>query len=336
MRRTLLVRAVVLATVLAACGEPEDAAVTDEAPTADVPAEETETPDDEAEADPTAVEAASEADAEPNVIDIVSTGHDFDLPDEIPSGWITFRHHNDSPETHFALLAGLPEGRSAGDSRDEVVPPFQEAMDLINEGQPEEGFAMLAELPEWSAGTVYVGGPGFVAPGEVAETTIYLEPGNYQVECYVKTDGIFHTSHMLEDVTVTEESVDVGEPAADFEVTLTNDGLEIDGDVEAGERTFSVHVEEQMLHGHGLGHDVHVARVDEDTDLDELAAWMNWAHPDGLEVPAPADFAGGAQTMPEGHTAYVTVEFEPGDHAFVAEVDEPRDKGMLEVVTVDG
>ncbi len=335
MRRTQLVSAVVLATVLAACGEPEDTATTDEELTADEQAEEVEASDDEAQEDPTEVEEASEADAEMHVVDIVSTGHDFDLPDEIPSGWVTLRYHNDSPETHFALLADLPAGRTAEDSREEVVPPFQEAMDLINEGAPEEGFAMLEELPAWSAESVYMGGPGFVAPGEVAETTVKLEPGNYQVECYIKTDGLFHTTHMLEDVTVSEESVEVGEPQPDFEVTLTNDGLDIDGAVEAGERTFAVHFEEQMLHGHGLGHDVHVARVDEDTDLDELATWMNWAHPDGLEISAPADFVGGAQTMPEGHTAYVTVELEPGDYAFVAEVDEPRDKGMLEVVTVD-
>ena len=332
MGRTRLVSAVALATVLAACGEPEEATMTDE------PADEADASDEAAEEASTEDDAEDEepaSDGEEHVIDLVSRGHDFDLPEEIPSGWVTLRYHNDSPETHFALLADLPDGRTAEDSREEVVPPFQEAMDLINEGEPEEGFAMLEELPAWSAESVYMGGPGFVAPGEVAETTVYLEPGDYQVECYIKTDGRFHTAHMLEDVSVTEGSVDVGEPEADVEVTLTNDGLEIGDDVEAGERTFAVHFEEQMLHGHGLGHDVHIARIVGDTDLDEVAAWMNWADPNGLEVPAPAEFVGGAQTMPEGHTAYITVDLEPGEYAFVAEVDEPRAKGMLEVVTVE-
>ena len=270
----------------------------------------------------------------PYVVDIVSEGHDFQLPEEIPSGWVTFRYHNDSHETHFALLGDLAEGITAQDSREEVVPVFQEAMDLINDGDPEAGFAQFEEMPEWSEETVYMGGPGFVAPGGMAETTVYLEPGNYQVECYVKTDGVWHTDGMLVDLTVTEEESGAPEPDADFEVILTNEGLGIEGDVQSGEQTFAVEFAEQMLHGNALWHDVHVARIDGDTDLDELAAWMNWANPEGLEDPAPAEFIGGAQMMPEGSTAYVTVDLEPGEYAFIAEVDDPQDKGMLETVTV--
>ena len=172
------------------------------------------------------------------------------------------------------------------------------------------------------------------APDTEEGTAAHLEPGNYRVECYVKTDGVWHTDSMLVDLTVTEERSGAPEPDADFEVTVTNDGLGIDGEVEAGERTFAVEFAEQRLHGNALWHDVHVARVDDDTDLDELAAWMNWANPEGLEDPAPAVFIGGALMMPEGSTAYVTVDLEPGECAFIAEVDDPQDKDMLETVTV--
>lgn len=342
MRRTLtrlaaMLFGLVLVTGCADAADEQAADIEDE-PAAEEVADEQDS--DEApettEEEGTEDEATEDEDAEPSpyVVDIVSEGHDFQLPEEIPSGWVTFRYHNDSDETHFALLGDLAEGITAQDSRDEVVPVFQEAMDLINEGDPDAGFAQFEHMPEWSAETVYMGGPGFVAPGGVAETTVYLEPGNYQVECYVKTDGVWHTDSMLVDLTVTEEASGAPEPTSDFEVILTNDGLEIDGDVAAGEQTFAVDFAEQMLHGNALWHDVHVARIDDDTDLDELAAWMNWANPDGLEAPAPAEFIGGAQMMPEGSTAYVTVDLEPGEYAFIAEVDDPDDKDMLQAVTV--
>jgi len=331
-----------LALGIAGCAEMADEQTPDDAADAadEQPAEEATDDADgqDTEEDPVAAEEEGTedeaSDPSPYVVDIVSEGHDFEMPGEIPSGWVTFRYHNDSEETHFALLGDLAEGITAQDSIEEVVPVFQEAMDLINEGDPEAGFAQFENMPEWSAETVYMGGPGFVAPGGVAETTVYLEPGNYQVECYVKTDGVWHTEAMLVDLTVTDEDSGAPEPTADFEVTLTNDGLEIEGDVQAGEQTFAVNFVEQMLHGNALWHDVHVARIDDDTDLDELAAWMNWANPDGLEAPAPAEFIGGAQMMPEGSTAYVTVDLQPGEYAFIAEVDDPQDKGMLQTVSV--
>lgn len=271
-----------------------------------------------------------------NVVDIVATNHTFDAPDEIPSGWTTFRFENNTAETHFALIDLLPEGRTAEDSAQEVAPVFQDAMDLINAGDPDAGFAEFENLPEWSADIVYMGGPGFVAPGGTVETTVNLEPGTYAIECYVKTeDGVFHTTHgMITGLTVTEESSDAEEPDADVEVTVSSeDGFTIDGDLQSGEQTIAVHFEDQTVHGNVLGHDVHLARVDDTTDLDELAAWMNWIG--GLEGDPPAEFVGGAHDMPAGNTAYFTVDLSPGEYVFIAEVDEPAEKNMLQPVTVD-
>lgn len=271
----------------------------------------------------------------PNIVEFTSEGHEFlGLPEEIPSGWTTFRYHNNSHGEHFAYIADLPEGKTSRDSLDEVAPVFQDAMDLIVEGQVGEGFAQFGRLPAWFAETVPMGGPGIVAPGNVAETTVYLEPGNYQIECYVKSDGVFHTFTMLEDLTVTDDANGAREPSADFAVTLTNDGIEIDGEIRPGERTFEVDVQEQTVHGNGLGHDVHLARIDDDTDLDELADWMNWVNPDGLDVTPPAEFLGGAQTMTAGSTAYVSVHLTPGEYVFISEVDNPDEKGMLRTVTI--
>ena len=282
----------------------------------------------------------------PNVVEFTSEGHHFvGLPEEIPSGWTTFRYHNGSDGEHLAFLADLPEidgtQITAEDSQEEVAPVFQAAMDRIVDGHDlQDAFAEFANLPGWYWDVVPMGGPGLVAPGEVAETTVYLEPGHYQLECYVKSLDeetgyhVFHTETMIQDLIVTDEDGGANEPVADFEVNLTKDGIEIDGAVRPGQRTFKVNLDDDAPHGNFLGNSVHIARLDDDTDVEELDAWMNWVEPEGLSITPPATFLGGVNGMRPGSTAYVSVHLTPGEYAFVSEVDNPQGKDMLATVTV--
>ncbi|MGB5304203.1 MAG: hypothetical protein WBP17_13740, partial [Gemmatimonadota bacterium] len=84
---------------------------------------------------------------------------------------------------------------------------------------------------------------------------------------------------------------------------------------------------------YGLGNDVHVVRLDEGTDLDEVIAWMDWMNVDGLRAPSPATFLGGVHEMPAGYTAFFTVDLEPGRYAWIAESGAAR--GMVEEFTVE-
>ena len=79
-----------------------------------------------------------------------------------------------------------------------------------------------------------------------------------------------------------------------------------------------------------------LARLTEDSDLRELATWMDWRLPNGLETPAPVEFLGGTHEMPAGEIAYFRVRLEPGDYAWIAEVANPDEKGMLKTFTVSG
>lgn len=274
---------------------------------------------------------------QPPVVDIVSTGHHFEMPAQVAAGWSTFRFHNQTGATHFAVFEKMPvfEGdqKTYHDSVAEVGPVFQAALDLINAGDPAAGFAEFANLPQWYFDVVFTGGPGLIGPGDVAETTVNLEPGTYAVECYViSADGTFHSVlGMMDGFEVTRENTGASAPRADVELTLSNSGIEVDGVLKPGRRTVAVHFAEQMTHNNGLGHDVHLARLD-GTDVGELSTWMNWIT--GLDSPAPVTFLGGAEEMPAGSTAYVSVEVRPGDHAWVAEIDDPLGKGFLETFTV--
>jgi len=284
----------------------------------------------------------SSASAAVNVVDVTAGHLVFDAPNEIPSGWTTFRLHNESDMTHFAILERMPEGKGVADHQAEVAPVFQEAMDLINEGKVEEAFAKFGELPAWFFEVVIMGGPGLTSPGRTSEMTVYLEPGTYMLECYVKTDGIFHSYNpdpdefgMVHEITVMEKTTIASAPNATLELTLSSEnGIEISGLMRPGKQTIAVHFENQTVHENLLGHDVHLVRLEEDTDISELVTWMNWLDPAGLETPAPAEFLGGTHEMPAGETVYLNVLLKPGNYAWISEVPNSQEKGFLQTFTI--
>ena len=270
-----------------------------------------------------------------NVVEITARGYSLEAPARIPSGWTTLRLRNESGMEHFVIVERLPAGKTLADSRAEVVPVFQDALDLINAGRPDEGFAEFGRLPAWYSEVAFLGGPGLLAGGATGQTSLYLEPGTYVIECYVKTDGRFHSSDgMIAQIVVTDEPGGGSEPAATMELTLSNAGIAVDGELRPGLQTIKVAFAEQMTHEHGLGTDVHLVRLTSDAASDTVAQWMNWADPHGLSTPGPGEFLGGTHEMPAGSTAYFTALITPGRYAFVAEVPNPGEKGLLRAFTV--
>ncbi len=282
------------------------------------------------------IESASD---HPEVVEIVSTGMNFDGPSEISSGWTTFRYVNESTDTHFFVLEKMPGNKNIEDTRQEIIPIFTEAMDMINAGNADQGFAVFDHLPAWFFDVVFTGGPGLISPGGIAETTVELEPGTYVIECYVKMpNGQFHSAlGMVSQIIVTEDENQNPEPTATGEITISAErGIEFEGTVLPGSHTFSVNFEDQTVHENFLGHDVHLVRLGEDADLQGLNAWMNWADPYGFITPTPKGitFLGGTQELPAGKNAYFNAEITPGDYALISEVPDPESKNMLVRFTV--
>ncbi len=260
------------------------------------------------------------------IYDAVADEHRFVTnTDTVAAGWTAFRFTNASPMLHFVFLDHLPGDRTSDNLLADVSPVFQEAMDLTIAGRPNEAAAAFAKLPEWFGGLVFRGGPGFTSPGFMTEAWLYLEPGNYVMECYVKTaDGVFHWNlGMYANLHVTEE---VGQSAAPesptLEVTLNDSLMVVDGETSRGEHLVAVHFQEQNP---GLfGKDVHVARLDRGRGVEELVNWMDANQIEGLastaENPAPATFVGGVQDMPFGNTAYFKLVLEPGNYVWISEL----------------
>ncbi len=277
---------------------------------------------------------------ESGVIEIVTNAMEFKTQDEFPSGWNTFRYKNKSNETHLILFDKYPEGKTIEDTRKDIIPPFQEGMDFIKEGKLEEAGVAFGKLPEWFQDIEFVGGVGLISPNTTAESTLYLEPGTYIIECYVKMpNGVFHTTMgMAKQIEVVEEDSGISAPDPDHTISISaEDGITFNDQVSAGEKTFAVNFGEQKIHENYLMHDVNLVWVEEGADMTMLTDWVNWAAPEGLQTPAPGGFKflGGMQEMNPGKTGYFTADLKPGNYVLISEVPDARTKGLFKSFTVN-
>ncbi|WP_373495644.1 hypothetical protein [Aquiflexum sp.] len=274
------------------------------------------------------------------MVTIVTEVMDFAGPDSIPSGWTTFQFINNSEDTHFMVLEKLPEGKTLEDSKNEIVPLFTEAMDLINAGNAEEGFKVFEKLPEWFFEVVFSGGPGLIAPFSVSETTLFMEPGYYVMECYLKMpQGQFHSAMgMIDSIVVTDSPNENEKPEATHSITLSSEkGIVREDSLTAGKHTIAVYFEDQIGHENFVGHDLHLVKIEDNADIAVLEKWMDWTDPDAFKSPIPEGFRfmGGTQEMPANQTAYFNVTLIPGTYAFIAEVPRASEKNMLSVFTIE-
>lgn len=271
------------------------------------------------------------------VIDIVAEGMQFVAPSTVNAGWATWRFHNRSSVVHFALIQKLPPGIGIADHQREVAPLFQQIMDGLNEGNNETVNQAVKALPDWFHSVKYVGGPGFITAGETALTSLYLEPGQYLVECYVKTGGRFHSFRpdpqeygMVAQVEVIASGSTAHAPTPTQRIEISStDGIRLLDKASPGAQIVEVHFVNQEFQEHFLGHDVHLAKLDENSDLDKIETWMDWRTREGLESPAPVQFLGGTNEMPAGSKAYIHLNLSEGQYIWIAEVPEARKQRML-------
>jgi len=268
---------------------------------------------------------------------ITARGLEFDAPAEVPSGWTRWRFDNQSAMAHFALIERLPEGVDGADQQREVAPAFQRGLEALLAGETAAAEAAFAALPTWYGEVLFLGGPGLLSPGRQADAWVELRPGRYLLECYVKTDGRFHSYNpqpgrfgMVREFRVTAAASGREPPDTALNIRLSSvDGLRFEGRPAPGYNTFAVHFEDQKRYANAVGHDVHLARLEEAGDLDRLAGWMDWREAGGLATPAPVAFVGGLNEMPAGSLGYFAADLEPGRYALVAEVPDPGVKGLL-------
>jgi hypothetical protein len=286
------------------------------------------TPDEAPDPAPAPEPAAAAAPAEPaappaHVVDVVAEDYAFEAPDEILSGWTTFRLENQGEETHFLYLTRLPDGHTYDDYVSGLYTPLDELWHQLMDGEIDKAtlFEKLGPaIPEWYwTGAETYGGPGLIAPGDASQVTVWLEPGSYVLECFMKTaEGEFHWAEgMVRPMEVLAEASDAPEPTADVELTLTTEGIQGPATLPQGTHTVALRFAEQPEVG--FGNDVHLARLEPGVSAADLVSWMDAFNLEGLRNPAPVSFRGGSHERPAGKMLYFTVELEPGRWAWISE-----------------
>jgi hypothetical protein len=279
----------------------------------------------------------------PHVIEVTAVGLSLRGPSETPEGWTTVRFTNQSGMIHLAMFDVPPEGVDAFRMKRELVEPFQDYLDALVNRDDAGMQTALESFPSWMPELYYLGGPGLLSSGQTSEATVNLKPGRYVLECYVKTNGVWHTYNpdpdtlgMVLEIEVTKSDAPTSPPYHDATLQLRNDGLELtQGVLKSGFNRIKVEFIEQQTFENFLGNDVHVVRLDEDGDLNRAAEWMDWRKPAGLQTPAPVTFLGGLNDMPEGSVGYFTVNLSPGEFAFITESPDPVGQGLVLQFSID-
>ncbi len=296
------------------------------------------------EAEPAVGESAPESWPDyGNVLNVTTNQIDIQLSDSIiMSGLTTVRYVNKSSMTHFIRFEKMPvvdgEQKTVNDLVEEIDPIFAEGMSLINEGKAEEGMQAFGKIPAWFGQLEFVGGIGIIGPESTAQATFNLPPGTYTIECYIKSNGVFHTSQGMVAGLVAEQSdsAPASIPEADVVINVNEDGYDMQGNPAAGLQSFRVNFHTSTVHENFAMADVNVVRLDDSTNPNAVQVWMNWADPNAFGTPAPAMFVGGIQEMPAGNSGVFTVRLEPGEYALIAEVPESNAKGLFKRFTVPG
>ena len=284
------------------------------------------------------INKATEIDAL-QVIDVITEAMEFQMVDTISSGWNTFRYHNKSQEVHFFLFEKLPEGVRIDNYKNELVPPFVQATTYMLEGKMEEGMKEFEKIPEWFYGVKESGGVGLISPGKVGQSTIYLEPGVYAMECYIRMpNGMAHAFFgMLKEVIVTNDKSKNKEPDADFSISISStEGITLKDSFTKGQHTFKVQFEDQIKYETMLGHDVNLVKLDSFDLIETLSTWINAADLNSFRSPAPKGltFLGGVNDSQPGISGYFSAELDSGNYVLISEVANVKDRKMIVPFTI--
>lgn len=276
---------------------------------------------------------------QPKYVEVVTNNMDFVMVDTLKSGWNTIKYINKSQEPHFILFDDYPDGKTIDTIKARVMPAFDKGMNYIMQNKMDSAMGAFGALPKWFPELKFVGGTGLISPGKTAITTLNLKPGNYIIECYVKMEnGMFHASMgMAKEVFVKEENTEMVPPEANVKLTISSaKGITYNDSIPKGSNTFSVFFEDQIVHEHFLGHDVNLVKLNDMANMEDLESWMNWINPDGLKLPMPigVTFLGGTNNGLPGSTHYFQADIEAGNYAFIAEVPNAKQKGMLKTFIV--
>ncbi|MEK7668958.1 MAG: hypothetical protein AAB409_09935 [Gemmatimonadota bacterium] len=245
------------------------------------------------------------------VVTFTATDFAFQGPDTIPSGVVTLRLVNRGPSLHHVQMMQLGEGKTY----DSLLAA------LRNPGPP----------PAWAR---LVAGPNPPAPGDSAEITQTLRPGNYAMICVIPNErGVPHIAMgMAKPLVVAPAAAGAAapEPTAHVEVALSDYDFVLSAPLTAGTHTLKV------TNAGPQPHEFFIARLDSGVTAQQLVDWVHG----GMQGRPPALPLGGTTAFAAGDHTFVTLTLTPGDYAllcFLPDVGDGREHvahGMVKQIRV--
>ena len=250
----------------------------------------------------------TEVAAKARVVQVTGEDFKFDAPDVIPAGLTEFRFLNKGPALHHMAILKLAGGKTVDDLISSMSKP--------------------GPLPSW---VKELGGPNAPAPGEEANATLMLEPGNYAYICFVDIGGPPHfTKGMVKPLRVVPASGPSGtKPRADVTATLFDYSFKLSAPIRAGKRTIRVH------NAGPQHHEVELVQLAPGAGLADFMKWM-----EKMEGPPPGKPLGGIAGIESGMSQYFSADFVPGSYALICFLPDVKDgkphfaHGMVQQIEV--
>lgn len=281
----------------------------------------------------------NEIELENDYIKVTTNGMDFETVDEVKSGWTTFKYINNSFEPHFFILEKMPDTLGLDTYKKDLFPPFISAIEHFNKGEIEAGRKEFEKIPQWFHKVELAGGVGLTSKKTTSKSTIFLEPGTYVMECYVRMpNGLGHVfMGMIKELKVSEESNGNKPPKEDFNIGVSSEkGITFIDSIKAGKYILAAKFEDQKKYEHLMGHDVNLVKIENDSLITNLNNWLNIVDFKSFRTPEPEGllFLGGVEDLPAGKTGYFEVNLEKGSYVLISEIPKVVERKMFKPFTV--
>jgi hypothetical protein len=229
-------------------------------------------------------------------VTITATDYAFDMPLELPAGYVDVTLVNNGTDSHHANLVRL----------DDIG---------FNEFRSS---AVKTDVGAVVDTTTFVGGPNGASPnGGTATSIVKLEPGDYAVVCFIPAaDGKTHAEHgMTRQVKVVEtpESVNVA-PEADATIDLAEFKFNVPTPFD-GKGTFAITNPGSQVHEAGI-----VKLADGKTIDDAKDFFLATDAPTG---PPPFTDVNGTVGISNGETTWLDLDLEPGQYVLYCFYPDP-------------
>jgi hypothetical protein len=296
-RSLLLSSLALLVALVAACAPPEPASDTGSSSEPAIDTVQATAANASAEV---ATEAAPEASAAqiPSYT-IVATDYAFEVPADIPSGWVSLTLTNEGQANHHGIMMHLRDGVT---------------MDQVE-----------ASLADDNADPQLISDAGFFFPdtdsGKSNQVALQMLPGHWAIASVSMADFASPTPDWargsLAEFTVGEEPSGAAEPEADMTVTIGQDDFDLPESVAAGEHTIKVVNDTGTPNAFAF-----ILELRGDTTMASIMDTFDAVFSGKQPPEPPADFSavGGLMDNSVSPTYTTTVDLQPGRYVMVTSI----------------